>query len=237
MATVFEISGRMAMFRKPYTTTSSVSFAFPPPTAIAGLVSAVIGIPNGSADDACNAAFWERMQGTKVAVSILNDLKWGRYTINFWNVKNPQKNIHIQVKHQFIRNPRYRVYVEGGLEDSLRSNLEKGAFIYTPYLGVAYALADIDYVGNFRSEPVQGENLACDTVIPWSENIKLGSILETGGVFKEQVPFRMDTKRTLMRSIAVLYPPTPEAKLVLKERGDADVTRCGKDVVAWFPEW
>ena len=38
MAVVFEVSGRMAMFRKPYTTTSSISFAFPPPSAIAGLI-------------------------------------------------------------------------------------------------------------------------------------------------------------------------------------------------------
>ncbi|MGB4656082.1 MAG: CRISPR-associated protein Cas5, partial [Bacillota bacterium] len=46
--TVFEASGPIAMFRKPYTTTSSVSFAFPPPTAIAGMIAAIIGIPNGS---------------------------------------------------------------------------------------------------------------------------------------------------------------------------------------------
>jgi hypothetical protein len=31
VATVFEVTGPVAMFRKPYTTTSAVSFAFPPP--------------------------------------------------------------------------------------------------------------------------------------------------------------------------------------------------------------
>lgn len=237
MATVFEISGQMAMFRKPYTTTSSVSFAFPPPTAVAGLISAIVGISNGSDQDACNANFWEQLKGTKISIAILNNLKWGRYTVNFWNVKEPQKNPHIQVKHQFVKNPRYRIYVEGGLEKQLYPQLQKNSFVYTPYLGVAYALADIQLIGNYRTEPVLEKTLSCDTVIPWDESIKLGNIIETGGVFKEQVPYKMDSKRTFLQSISVLYPPCPDTKLLLKERGDADVTKCGEDVVAWFPEW
>ena len=48
MAVMFDCSSDMALFRKPYTTTSSVSFAFPPPSAIAGLVSAIIGLDNGA---------------------------------------------------------------------------------------------------------------------------------------------------------------------------------------------
>ena len=238
MATVFEISGQMAMFRKPYTTTSSVSFAFPPPTAIAGLISGVIGISNNSDDDACNSSFWESLKGTKVSLSILSGLKWMRHAVNFWNVKNPQTSPHIQVKHQFLLNPRYRIYVEGGLESRLREKLEKGYFVYTPYLGVAYALADISYIGNYKCEPVEeGGFLTLDTVIPWQEDLSLCKIVETGGVFKEQVPFKMDSKRTLLQSIAVLYPPSPTSKLSLKERGGMDVSRCGKELVAWFPEW
>lgn len=63
MAVIFDCSSDIAMFRKPYTTTSSVSFAFLPPTAAAGLICAIIGEDNESADDGCNAAYWRRMAG------------------------------------------------------------------------------------------------------------------------------------------------------------------------------
>ena len=71
MAVVFEVSGQMAMFRKPYTTTSSISFAFPPPTAIAGLISGIADI-NGSDEDSCNARYREALIGTKVSVPTYN---------------------------------------------------------------------------------------------------------------------------------------------------------------------
>lgn len=46
MALVFDITSEYAMFRKFYTTTSSISYPFPPPTAIGGLIAAIIGEEN-----------------------------------------------------------------------------------------------------------------------------------------------------------------------------------------------
>jgi|SRR6056297_2213526 len=237
MATVFEISANMAMFRKPYTTTSSISYAFPPPTAIAGLICAIVGISNGSHIDSCSANYWEKLKGTKVSLSICSNLEWMRHSINFWNVKNPKKSPHIQVKHQFLRNPKYRIFVAGGIEPSLRHQLEKGYFVYTPYLGVAYALANINYIGTYDSEKVNTAFVTPDTVVPWCDDLKLGNVVDMGGVFKEQVPFQMDNRRALMKSISVLYPPTSETKVSIIEKGSLDVTRCGEHLVAWFPEW
>jgi len=90
--TVFEASGPIAMFRKPYTTTSSVSFAFPPPTAIAGMIAAIIGIPNGSSNEPSNAQYWPYMRRTRVAVRIMAEVKWKKHSLNFSNTKDPQDN-------------------------------------------------------------------------------------------------------------------------------------------------
>lgn len=60
LPTVFEVSGRMAMFRKPYTTTSSVSYPFPPPTALAGMIAAILGYDNGASEKGWNAFFGKR---------------------------------------------------------------------------------------------------------------------------------------------------------------------------------
>ena len=236
MAVVFEVSGQMAMFRKPYTTTSSISFAFPPPTAIAGLISGIVGISNGSDEDSCNARYWEALIGTKVSVALRSNISWMWHAINFWNVKEPQKNPHIQVKHQFVIKPRYCIYVDGGIEGKLLYMLKRESFKFTPYLGTAYAIADIKYIGHFETEPLEKGEISVDTVIPWDKDIKILNILDIGGAFKEEMPFRMDETRKLVESIEVLYSPSPEKKLLI-DKGARDVTKCGNDVVAWFPRW
>ena len=241
MAVMFDCSSDMALFRKPYTTTSSVSFAFPPPSAIAGLVSAIVGLDNGASEDASHADYWEELVGTRVAVALLRQTRWMRAAVNFWNVKNPQTTPHIQVKHQFVASPRYRVYVAGGVEARLRGHLERRSFIYTPCLGVAYALAQIDYIGACDPQPMGEGEVRVDTVVPWEgEGMEL-NLAESGGVFSERVPFRLTTERALAESIKVVYSADVKRPLCVRKRGELHVTRCAargvEDVVAWFPEW
>ena len=243
MAVVFDCSSSMAMFRKPYTTTSSVSFAFPPPSAVAGMIAAITGLDNGADKDGVSANYWDELAGTRVAISILNPTRWLRCAINFWNVKQPQSTPHIQVKHQFVASPKYRIYVEGGIEKRLRGYLEKGSFVYTPYLGVAYAIAQIDYIGSFGAQPVEGNGeISVSSLLPWpGENTIKLDIAATGGVFSELVPFQMTKARALEKSIKVVYPAQAGSPVRVKERGDLDVSRyklqVGDTIVAWFPEW
>lgn len=234
--TVFEARSSVAMFRKPYTTTSSVSFAFPPPPAIAGMIAAVIGVENGSNKDAVNADYWPYMEGTRVAVRIASQLKWKKHTLNFTNTKDPQKNPRVQVKHQFVDSPRYRIYVAGKLEKRLREFLASGYFVYTPSLGAAYAIAELRYLGTFPWKPVTDEVVGVDSVVPWDEQADV-DVLRSGGIFREIVPVKFDRQRTLLASMTVLYQPSPKHKIYLRRRGELDVTQCGEDVVAWFPTW
>ena len=240
MAVMFDCSSDMALFRKPYTTTSSVSFAFPPPSAIAGLVSAIVGLDNGASGNASHADYWKELAGTRVAVALLRQTRWLRAAVNFWNVKNPQTTPHIQVKHQFVASPRYRVYVSGGIEDRLKHYLEEGRFVYTPYLGVAYALAQIDYIGACDPQPMGEGEVRVDTVVPWAgEGMEL-NLAESGGIFSERVPFRLTTERALAESVKVVYSADVNRPLCVRKRGELHVTRCAargvEDIVAWFPE-
>ena len=241
MAVMFECSSDMALFRKPYTTTSSVSFAFPPPSAIAGLVSAIIGLDNGAARNAPRADYWRELTGTRVAVALLRPTRWLRAAVNFWNVKNPQSTPHIQVKHQFVSSPRYRVYVSGGIEARLRGHLERGSFVYTPCLGVAYAIAQIDYIGACAPQPVSDEEVRVNTVVPWEDEGMELNLAESGGVFSERVPFRLTTERALAESVKVVYSADVKRPLCVRRKGALNVTRCAarevEDIVAWFPEW
>jgi len=238
MAVAFEITAPIAMFRRPYTTTSSVSFSVPPPTAVAGLLGAITGLNNGSHEAAYSAKYWDEMRGTKIAISIINPISWYSTTINLWNLKEPQKSPHIRVKHQFVRQPKYRIYVHGGLEERLRHHLENGIFIYTPCLGTAYAIADIDYLGCFSLQPVSEKNIALISVIPLLENqnIKI-DISASKSVFRDKLPFCLSIDRQLLKTINAIYTPSAKEKLYLQSWEGLDVTAYRDGCIAWFPAW
>jgi CRISPR-associated protein Cas5h len=237
MATVFEAFGPIAMFRRPYTTTSSVSYPIPTPTALAGLIAAIVGFSNGGAENAGSANYWKLLQGTQLAIRLLAPLKWRTETVNYWNVKNAVKSPHIQVKHQFIHKPHYRIYVHGGVEEELYNHLINETFVYTPYLGVAYALAEVRYCGRYAWEPVNSdETVNVATVIPFIDELEI-DVVNSQEVFRERIPYRLSEERALLKTLPILYQTDPQKRLRLVKWGNFNVTRCGEDVVTWFPSW
>ncbi|MGC9218854.1 MAG: type I-B CRISPR-associated protein Cas5b [Athalassotoga sp.] len=237
MPIVFELKGHLAMFRKPYTTTSSISYPFPPPTTVAGLISAIVGIENGSENNGYSAKFWQELAGNRIAIKILSNIKWYTTTLNFWNVKEPQRNTHIQIKHQFVKDPAYRIYVDGPISDKLDKYLSSGSFVYTPYLGVTYAIAQIKYIGRFSNEEIPHENIYTQTIIPYeSDEIEI-DVEKSGGILREIVPFQMDEERNLTKSINVIYQAKQNDHGVFIKKGNLEMSKVGDDTVAWFPRW
>jgi len=247
MVLVFDVSAEIALFRKSYTTTSMVSYAFPPPTAVAGLIGAIVGLNNGAAKYASNAEFWEKVKGLSIAISLKSPLNWMSAGVNLLKLKGstmgPAMKEHIIVKHQFVKKPRYRIYVKGETElyHKLATYLKNGEFEYTPYLGVAYALAEINYLGEVEEEPLKEEEISLDTIVPLYPGVEV-DVLKTGGIYKEIVPFIMNSRRRVENNITVIYPDykkrmakTPP--IYLKEIGKLDATCVGNEKVGWFNAW
>src|SRR6056297_1013276 len=163
MACVFDIQSERAMFRKPYTATSSVSYPFPPPTAVAGIVSAILGFANKSNEIIGHAAYWEKMAGTQIAIKINKPVQWDTQTVNFQTTKQSQTG-RVQIKHHYVKKPSYRIYLRGELEEALCHSLKNNQYTYTPYLGVAYALANITFIGQFPESPLNSTTV--DTIYP-----------------------------------------------------------------------
>lgn len=234
------------MFRKPYTTTSAVSFPFPPPTALAGLIGAISGLNHGSDSSASSAEFWKQMAGIRVAVGIKRPIQWFTTAVNLMKFKTPNAFMgqHIQVKHQFAKMPKYRIYVEGDTEvyRILRDHLKEGRFVYTPYLGLAFCIADVEFLGEFEPEPVfcgKNSSIQIDTVLPSYGEVEVDPIA-TGGVHREVVPFRMDENRRLQETVTVFYPHISAESspcLVLSKQGQVEITAVGSEKVAWFQPW
>ena len=244
MVLVFDVAAELAMFRKSYTTTSQVSYPFPPPTAIAGLLAAVTGIGHDAGNGCKNAAYWREMAGTRVALGLRNPVRWLSTTVNLIKYKNPNGNMgeHIQSKHQLVKKPHYRIYVSGGgMYAEIKRRLEKREFIFTPYLGVAYALADIKYLGEFDEEEIADQESFVNTVIPLYEGVQ-PDIKKCGAVHREIVPFRLDEHRQLKDTVTVIYPEIVDREadsgpLWLKARGKLVISQVGGERVAWFERW
>jgi len=234
MACVFDIHSERAMFRKPYTTTSSVSYPFPPPTAVAGIVCAILGISNKSNERIGNAAYWEKMSGTQIAIRINKIVKWETQTVNFINTKKNQTG-HVQIKHHYVKQPSYRIYLRGEMEEPLCRMLENQQTIYTPYLGVAYALAQIEYIGQFPQTAVETNSV--DSVIPILDKIETiePDMTKNRTLNKSEVPFEFNTDRALKHVIDVLYNTT--AKPIYLNLQPDTIYQINNERVIFFPMW
>jgi len=240
MTLVFEVSSNIAMFRKGYTTTSMVSYPFLTPTAAAGVIGAITGIDNGANEQADSAQFWEEMQGTRIGISIGAPLSWFTTAVNLLKFKNRNGDMreHIQPKHQFVKNPLYRVYVNGGkIYDRLKTRLEQGECVYTPYLGVAYAVADVKFIGEISEVEIEDTPVEVNSLIPVFEGMSI-DISRSTSVFREVVPFELNSQRNFVKSVPVLYSGKGSKEpIVIREKGKLDISRVGEENVAWFDRW
>ena len=241
MVLVFDVAGDMALFRKPYTTTSMVSYPFPPPTAVAGLLAAIIGINHEAGQEAKNARYWDKMSGVQVAIALQSPLRWINTAVNLMKIKTRNEHMteHIQVKHQLVKKPRYRIYVQGGeIYPHLKQRLEREEFIYTPCLGAAYALADIEYQGEYNAVAADMET-GFNTIVPAYEGLEL-DIVRSGAVFSEQVPVQMNAVRRLGSTLQVYYTlpdKTSQPLLYVRHQGMLLSSMVNGEKVAWFNAW
>ncbi len=231
MPVAFRVSSPLAMFRKWWTTTSSISYAFPPPTAVAGLISAILGFEKS---DDNRALYWEKVTGCiSVVIERYSFINMG---LNFINTKNNKE--HTQIMHQFLRNPSYVILYKGPLEEELKNYLSRGYAHFTPYLGVAYAITAPEFLGVF-GETVTTRDYV-DSVYPYKTSTKEGEseevpsvdISRTQEVFLEKVDLRLDISRRKEDTVNVLY-----SKGRIYFKGKVEVNVVGEYSVKWFPCW
>lgn len=240
MVLVFEASSSLAMFRKAYTTSSRVSYPFCPPTAVAGLLSAITGIDNGADSEASNALFWEKIKGTQVTLRIMSPISWFSTAVNLIQFKSPSGHMdnHTRSMFQFIKKPRYRIYVKKGqLYSELKKRLSRGECIFTPYLGIASAVAEIDFLGEFEEQVLNEEAPAVWSVLPAAEGLKI-DMKNTESVFRERVPFVQETNRSFAGAVEVYYGGSRgNGPVCVKDRGAVEISKVGGENIAWFLPW
>ena len=166
----FDIWGDYGYFRRGYTSTSTITYPFPSRTSIAGLISAIIGLKKDSYHDIFNEV------NSKVGLRILNPIKKMNINFNYINTKEGflltdiKSNPRVQVKAEFLKDVKYRIYVslnDNDLMENLFSNLQEHKSVYTPCLGISECIANFSlaYDEIFNLNSVRGDNVEIDSVI------------------------------------------------------------------------
>lgn len=153
---IFEIEGFFAHFRKGYTTTSPLTYDFPPRTVVIGILGAILGYD----EDTYIEKF--TLDQCKIAVRILKSPYKMRLKEN-WREgpggKAEIKNVS-QVGLEVLRYPSYRIYLyhsDKDIFDIIKDFLTKEESIFNPYLGHKEFVCRLKYVDTCLFER-QSEN-------------------------------------------------------------------------------
>jgi CRISPR-associated protein Cas5h len=220
---VFDVWSSYGYFRRPYTTTTSLTFNFAPRSAVEGLIGAILGIPSKDLSS--------KLAESKIGIGILNDVRKIPFSTththsDFWqemrayieNKPVTKKTYHTRVNMELLVSPRYRVYFDDPkLSDELTSMLKSHGAVFTPYLGTSSMIANFAYVGTFDYVQQRKDTAGISSVVPYSGKMP-NIIVEKDKIYaiEQNMPGRLNEKRELLSSYSAIYGIT--GQVVIKVR-------------------
>ncbi|MCM8785856.1 MAG: type I-B CRISPR-associated protein Cas5b [Candidatus Omnitrophica bacterium] len=207
---IFDIFGDYGHFRKFYTTSSPLTFCFPPPPTIYGILGAILGIDKNE--------YLEKLNGTRIAVQIVKPVKKVRIGLNLINTKdncwtlvsNKYHEPRTQILTEFIKEPYYRIFVshtDDTILSVLAENIKNHKTVYTISLGLSELISDFCFVSYCNvQEKKSSEYIELSTVVPFSLIQPNGIEVEAGKKYiKEKIPAEMKPGRIVSRYEDVLF--------------------------------
>ena len=207
---VFDLWGDYGHFRRFFTTSSPLTYSVPPPTAVRGIVGALLGLDKR-----------EYIQATAdlaVGVRLLAPVKRVRWGHNLIFTKgttgefdptllrtrkgNVQGAVRTQIKVEYLKDPRFRLYLgvdanDGSpLLEALEALLQAHRTHYTLSLGLSELLADFAYVGTYQADPLPPGVHEVTTVFPTDVLEGLEELRAGLRIAKDRMPIYLAPDRT-----------------------------------------
>ena len=201
---IFDIYGPIAHFRKYYTNSSSLSYAFPPRTVITGILAGLLG--------------WERdsyyeifsPKCCSVAVKLQSRLRKIFQTVNYLFIKNLSdlngRSGHTQIPIELVvpalreKEIRYRIYFahqEKEIMKELANILVNKKYYYPPYLGLSEFIASIELVAT--------KGIAIKEIPP-GETVELCTPVNTNLLEKDGVLFEVPNSQVILQYLKERMP-------------------------------
>lgn len=200
---VFDVWGDYAHFKKIYTTTSPLTYSFPPRTALSGLIGAIAGYEK----EEYIRHFLRRdaMIGCKI-MGPIKKIRIGE------NLINDHKNMHliknrIPTRREFVKDPKYRIFIchsDEAFYNKLRSLLINHQSVYTPCFGLSQLICNFSFVGEFGLKKSSDGLQAIDSVVP-GRCIISPEFEEKKEYFSEMLPNEMSENRIVTDYSEILF--------------------------------
>ena len=223
---VFDIWSSYGYFRRPYTTTTSLTFNFVPRSAVEGIIGAILGISNKD--------LASKLLESKIGVGILNAVRKIPFSTmhthsDFWRqmrayleakpVTKKSDPYHARVNMELLVNPKDRIYFDDPeLSDGLADMLAGHQTVFTPYLGTSTMIANFAYVDVFDYDATRKEVAEISSIVPYSDRMP-NVVIEKDKVYaiEQNVPGRLNEKRELLSSYSAIYSPDGQTTIKVRD--------------------
>lgn len=237
---VFDIWGDYAHFRKFYTTSSPLSYAFPPPPTVSGILGAICGIDKNEYLKVFSP------EKTRIGIRLLNPVKKIRMGINFLETRGSNLKVPMsakglaprtQIRVEFIKDPRYRFYVfheHVNIIENIKNLLVEHKTVFTVSLGISELLANFRFIGVYDMEKVSGNEKSLELATAFSTEYLMphGLEIEEGKkYFKERMPIVMTPDRVVEKYSDVIFES--QGKTIKAKLKEAYILSNG-EIVALF---
>lgn len=198
---VFKIKGLHGHWRKWFTTTSPLTYSFPPRTSVIGLIGAILGIERGK------IPIVFPITSTHVAICPVHPIvkhrlpeNWRQSPLTIRAGKLDQQALDkfaegFQANLEIIRYPAYRIvfsYRNGmvTLMDDLISRIKEKRWVFQPYLGTMGFLADVEFESEDEAKERTAKEFELHSVLPLSESGEKGVDISESDTYtrEERVP-------------------------------------------------
>jgi len=211
----FKIWGDYAHFKKFYTTTSPLTFEFPPPPTIIGIISAIIGLDKNE-----YLIHFQNPDDFKIALSIQNPIKKVRWSQNLINtkdikyyqlVKKLKHNPRSPTRIEFLKDSAFIIYFfhkDEKIYNLLKTNLEKHNSVYTVSLGLSELLANFELIDEVKIENSKSDDwINIDSVLPYSclQDDNSVDFEVSREIFKVNFPILMQPNRVVNKREDILF--------------------------------
>lgn len=207
----FDIWGDYAHFKKFYTTTSPLTFEFPPPPTMAGILSAIIGL-----DKTEYLSHFQNPDAYRLSICLRGPVQKVRWTQNLIDTKGPKRrfweiNNRTQIRIEFLKDAAYRVYfshANTAIHNALKEKLENHESVYSISLGLSELLANFEFHGEISFvEKTLSDWILLDSVLPVSLLLDDNAIRFSMNqeIFKVNYPIRMTQDRLVTQREDVIF--------------------------------
>ena len=229
---VFDISAFYGHFKKPYTTTSPLTYSIPTRTAVAGMIAAMLGFGK----DEYQKHFTK--EAAKIGIGINKPIKKVRISENLINTKKSINRIQerTQIKVEYLKDVCYRIYFthkDEKIYGKLKGLLSNHSTVYTISMGLSENLANFVFVGEFEGREVRGsrEFNEFSSVLP-VEGIRKGDVEyeDEREYFTETIPIEMDNDRNVKEYKEVLFERN-SGKIKAKLEGYIEIIELDENIM------